>query len=77
MSMYSKSYLANYSLYPVMPTGLSIIIYAIWLKQSDMHPSQVKANMAINNTSGKRILFNISIIETTLEFNPLLGHRKC
>ncbi len=33
-----------------------------------MYPDQVKANMAINNTSRKRILFNISIIEINLEW---------
>ncbi len=37
-----------------------------------MHPDQVKANMAINNTSVKRILFNICIIERYLEFKPFL-----
>ncbi len=42
-----------------------------------MHPDQVKDNMAINKTSRKRILFNISIIKGILEFKLLLGQRIC
>ncbi len=45
--------------------------------QSDMHPDQVKTNMAINNSSKKTILFNISIIERNLESKYLRGHRRC
>ncbi len=39
-----------------------------------MHPDQVMANMAINNSSGRHILFNISIISY---YDVILQFLKC
>ncbi len=42
-----------------------------------MYPDHFKANMAINNMSGKHILFNIGIIEIYFEFKSLVGNTRC
>ncbi len=82
-----SAYLANYSLYPRHAyRAMSIIIYTYMVRPEWYVPQQVKANMVINNTSRKHILFNIwrecilfkfSIIERNLELKPLLGNWRC
>ncbi len=58
INIFNISYLVNYSLYPIMHTGLCPSSFIPYGKNSDMYPDHFKSNMSINNKS-RKCIFNV------------------